>query len=56
MACAIEDAGWEIRDSIHWLYGQGQPKSLNLGDGRGTALAIVQIDVAFTCTLVGGLS
>jgi site-specific DNA-methyltransferase (adenine-specific) len=38
MACAIEDAGWEIRDTILWLYGSGFPKSHNLGDGRGTAL------------------
>jgi len=38
MACAIEDAGFEIRDSIHWIYGTGFPKSKNLGDGRGTAL------------------
>ena len=29
MACAIEDAGFEIRDSIHWTYGSGFPKSLN---------------------------
>lgn len=27
MASAIEDAGFEIRDSIHWLYGSGFPKS-----------------------------
>ncbi len=27
MACAIEDAGLELRDSIFWLYGQGFPKS-----------------------------
>ncbi len=38
MTCAIEDAGFEIRDSLHWLYGTGFPKSLNIGDGRGTAL------------------
>jgi len=38
MACAIEDAGFEIRDMIEWLYGSGFPKSLNLGDGWGTAL------------------
>jgi DNA modification methylase len=31
MACAIEDAGFEIRDSIHWVYGSGFPKSLNVG-------------------------
>lgn len=38
MTCAIEDAGFEIRDSVLWMYGTGFPKSLNLGDGRGTAL------------------
>lgn len=30
LACAIEDAGWEIRDCLGWLYGSGMPKSLNL--------------------------
>lgn len=30
LACAIEDAGFEIRDALAWLYGQGFPKSLNL--------------------------
>jgi DNA modification methylase len=30
MACAIEDAGFEIRDQIMWLYGSGFPKSLNV--------------------------
>ena len=38
MAVAIEDAGFEIRDQIMWIYGSGFPKSLNLGDGWGTAL------------------
>lgn len=38
MTCAIEDAGFEVRDSLHWLYGTGFPKSLNVGEGRGTAL------------------
>lgn len=27
LAVAIEDAGWEIRDTIMWLYGSGFPKS-----------------------------
>ena len=31
MAVAIEDAGFEIRDQIMWIYGTGFPKSLNLG-------------------------
>jgi site-specific DNA-methyltransferase (adenine-specific) len=30
MACAIEDAGFEIRDSLHWIYGSGFPKSLDV--------------------------
>jgi DNA modification methylase len=30
MACAIEDAGFEIRDSLHWLYGSGFPKGLDV--------------------------
>lgn len=46
MTCAIEDAGWEIRDCMMWLYGTGFPKSHNIeksvGDvrwgGYGTAL------------------
>lgn len=38
MAVRIEDAGFEIRDMLAWVYGSGFPKSLNLGGGRGTAL------------------
>ena len=41
MACAIEDAGFEIRDMLSWLYGTGFPKSHNLSgehEGKGTAL------------------
>ena len=41
MVVAIEDAGFEIRDQIMWIYGSGFPKSLNLKDkwqGWGTAL------------------
>lgn len=30
MACAIEDAGFEIRDQIQWIYGSGMPKSLDV--------------------------
>jgi site-specific DNA-methyltransferase (adenine-specific) len=30
MTCAVEDAGFEIRDSIHWLNGNGFPKSLDV--------------------------
>lgn len=41
MVCAIEDAGFEVRDQLGWMYGSGFPKSRNLdGDwqGWGTAL------------------
>jgi site-specific DNA-methyltransferase (adenine-specific) len=31
IACAVEDAGFEIRDCIMWLYGSGFPKSMNIG-------------------------
>lgn len=31
MAVAIEDAGFEIRDQVMWLYGSGFPKSMNIG-------------------------
>jgi len=30
LTCAIEDAGWEIKDCFLWLYGSGMPKSHNL--------------------------
>ncbi len=30
LTCAIEDAGWEIRDCIQWIYGSGFPKSLRI--------------------------
>ena len=54
MCVNIEDAGFEIRDMIGWVYGSGFPKSQNLGkklegwDGWGTALkpALEPITVA----------
>jgi hypothetical protein len=33
MACAIEDAGFEIRDTLCWLYGSGFPKSHDVSKG-----------------------
>jgi len=41
IAVAIEDSGFEIRDTLGWLYGSGFPKGHNLHDawqGYGTAL------------------
>jgi DNA modification methylase len=31
LACAVEDAGFEIRDQIMWVYASGFPKSLDVG-------------------------
>lgn len=30
LTTAIEDAGFEIRDSLHWIYGSGFPKSMDV--------------------------
>ncbi len=37
LVCNIEDAGFEIRDQVQWIYGSGFPKSAN-GPWGGTAL------------------
>lgn len=38
MMSGLEDAGFEIRDCFAWLFGSGFPKSMNIGEGKGTAL------------------
>lgn len=44
LTCAVEDSGLKIRDVLMWLYGQGMPKSQNIGkknanwEGWGTGL------------------
>lgn len=55
MCTRIEDAGFEIRDMIAWMYGSGFPKSRN-GIWGGTALkpAIEPITLARK-PLIGGL-
>lgn len=37
LACAIEDAGFEIRDMIEWLYGSGFPKSMDVSKAMDKA-------------------
>jgi len=48
LVCAIEDAGWEIRDTIMWVYGSGFPKSLDVSKAIDKAVGaereIVGID------------
>lgn len=50
MACAIEDAGFEVRDTLAWLYASGFPKSHNIGKAidkeAGHERAKVRIDAA----------
>lgn len=61
MTCGLEDAGFVVRDCLSWLYGQGFPKSLNLGGGLGTALKpgwepIVLARKPFKSTLSGNVT
>lgn len=44
IACAIEDAGYEIRDMISWLYGSGFAKSLDVGKAIDKSRAGVAFD------------
>ena len=55
LAVAIEDAGWEIRDTVMWVYGSGFPKSHDVGKGIDKAAgAAVEKGAAFN--VVGGTS
>lgn len=45
LACAIEDAGFEIRDCLSWLHGQGFPKSLDIGKAIDSAAGAVREDL-----------
>jgi site-specific DNA-methyltransferase (adenine-specific) len=40
MACRIEDAGFEIRDMIAWVYGSGFPKSLDVSKAIDKAAGV----------------
>jgi DNA modification methylase len=40
MACRIEDAGFEIRDIIAWVYGSGFPKSLDVSKAIDKAAGV----------------
>lgn len=42
MACAVEDAGFEIRDSLHWIYGSGFPKSLDVSKAMDKAAGVTR--------------
>ena len=42
LTCAIEDAGWEIRDCLSYLYGSGFPKSLDVSKAIDKAAGAVR--------------
>ncbi|QNJ59701.1 methyltransferase [Mycobacterium phage HarryOW] len=54
LTVAIEDAGFEIRDSIAWLYGSGFPKSLDVSKavdgfvatGRSDSKALAEVNAS----------
>lgn len=50
MVCAIEDAGFEIRDTTAWLYGSGFPKSRDIGKAidseTGVVRKVIGVDTA----------
>ena len=50
MTVAIEDAGFDIRDQIMWLYGSGFPKSLNIGKSVDKKLGNERIKTGQTKT------
>src|SRR5690606_6697125 len=59
LAVAVEDAGFEIRDSIAWLYGSGFPKSLDVSkaiDKAGGASPEVQSRTLRTARVRAGMS
>jgi site-specific DNA-methyltransferase (adenine-specific) len=45
LTCAIEDAGWEIRDCIMWVYSSGFPKSLDISKALDKAAGATRTEV-----------
>lgn len=64
IACAIEDAGFEIRDQLMWIYGSGFPKSHDIakcidkaGGGCGAARPAARFHATRrrrSCAAIGG--
>lgn len=56
LTCAIEDAGWEIRDCLMWLYGSGFPKSMDISKAidkaAGAKREVVGVDQSRAARLV----
>jgi site-specific DNA-methyltransferase (adenine-specific) len=47
LAVAIEDASWEIRDTLGWLYGSGFPKSLDVSKAIDKAAGVEREVLSF---------
>jgi site-specific DNA-methyltransferase (adenine-specific) len=54
MTVAIEDAGFEIRDSLHWVYGSGFPKSLDVSKAIDKAAGAERDRVPYTGGIASG--
>ena len=46
LTCQIEDAGFEVRDQLLWVFGSGFPKSLDVSKAIDAAAGAVRDDVA----------
>ena len=56
MTCAIEDAGFEVRDTLCWLYGSGFPKSLDVSKAIDRAAGAVREVVRVGATRSRGMT
>lgn len=52
LTCAIEDAGFEIRDQLLWLYGTGFPKSLDVSKALDKARFEDEVHIRVLCRAV----
>lgn len=50
MCCNIEDAGFEIRDMLAWIYGSGFPKSLDIGKAIDKKMGAVREEATISIT------
>jgi hypothetical protein len=50
LTCAIEDAGFEIRDCLMWLHGNGFPKSLDVSKAIGRAAGAERQVIGYDAT------
>lgn len=52
LACALEDAGFEVRDCIAWMYGSGFPKSLDVSKAIDKTAGVVGRCIGHGCSEV----